>query len=39
MQCCLEPEIANDFFYVKLSGASRIILHRVLTCAMLFQEY
>ena len=33
MQCC------TGFFYVMLSEASRKILHRVLNCAMLFQEY
>ena len=35
----IEENIAQNFFYKRLSGASWTTLHKVFTCAMLPQEY
>ena len=34
-----QEKIEQHFSCALLTGASRITLHRVLTCAMLYQEY
>ena len=42
VQCCpksIKTTLRKIFSYTMLSGATQTILHRVLTCAMLSQEY